>query len=352
MPADNGPTKPRTIANFAAFLQRNCLWLLIGCYALATVLPGPGRAMRVWRWSDVAEGQAAVTLPLLLLTLLLFSAALLTDFAHVRTISTRPWAMLAGLVAVWLGPALLVVAAAIAVPWLLDGNSTAGLLVGLALIASMPVANSSVGWTQLAKGNLALGLALVLVTIFLCPWITPALLSGLRLSLSSPERASFQLLIDNFSGVFFIAWVVLPTLAGMACRFLLGAARVAAVAPWLSMLSVAALLALNYVNASLALPDVLQQTSSGVLLMTVVLAVLLSVVGISAAALISRLLRLPLEDRAALLFGLSMKHTGLALLLAGAVLAEQRLAILMIVLATLTQHLAAGVIEWRLQSPS
>ncbi len=47
------------------------------------------------------------------------------------------------------------------------------------------------------------------------------------------------------------------------------------------------------------------------------------------------------------MFGLGMKHTGLALLLAGAVLAEQRLAILMIVLATLAQHLLAGVVQWR-----
>jgi hypothetical protein len=46
-----------------------------------------------------------------------------------------------------------------------------------------------------------------------------------------------------------------------------------------------------------------------------------------------------------------MKHTGLALLLAGAVLAEERLAILMIVLATLAQHLLAGLVQLR-QSPS
>ena len=60
--------------------------------------------------------------------------------------------------------------------WWSMAQSTAGLLVGLALVASMPVANSSVGWTQLVRGNLALSLALVLVTIFLCPWVTPWML--------------------------------------------------------------------------------------------------------------------------------------------------------------------------------
>ena len=46
------------------------------------------------------------------------------------------------------------VAAGWVVPWAIDGQATAGLLVGLALVATMPVANSSVGWTQNADGNL------------------------------------------------------------------------------------------------------------------------------------------------------------------------------------------------------
>ena len=55
------------------------------------------------------------------------------------------------------------------------------------------------------------------------------------------------------------------------------------------------------------------------------------------------------ETRSALMFGLSMKHTGLALILAGAVLSDQPLAILLIVLATLMQHLLAGLVQWWLQ---
>ncbi len=52
------------------------------------------------------------------------------------------------------------------------------------------------------------------------------------------------------------------------------------------------------------------------------------------------------DMRSCLLFGLSMKHTGLALILAGAVLEDQPLAILLIVLATLEQHLVAAVVQW------
>jgi predicted Na+-dependent transporter len=82
---------------------------------------------------------------------------------------------------------------------------------------------------------------------------------------------------------------------------------------------------------------------------TVLLAVALSGSGLAAGWGIARLLRLPPDERAALLFGISMKHTGLALLLAGVVLANQQLAILMIVLATLVQHLMAGIVQWRLR---
>jgi predicted Na+-dependent transporter len=61
-------------------------------------------------------------------------------------------------------------------------------------------------------------------------------------------------------------------------------------------------------------------------------------------------MRLEPHTRSALMFGLSMKHTGLALLLAGTVLVHERLAILMIVLATLAQHVTAGLVQWRLQT--
>jgi bile acid:Na+ symporter, BASS family len=331
----------------AQFLQRNCFWLLVACYALAALWPMPGRAMRDWRWTPAALPAAEFTLPLVLLALLLFCAAVQADVAQIRAIGSRPVALVSGTLAVWAAPVLLVFVAAVVVPLVVDRKSTAELLVGLALVASMPVANSSVGWTQLVRGNLALSLALVLVTIFLCPWVTPWLLSWLRLTLSASDQANFQTLIDNFTGTFFILWVILPTAAGLACRHSLGRERVAAIASWLTFTSVTSLLLLNYANAAMALPEVFAQSQFSVLATTAILAAALSAVGLAAGWLLARLLRQDAETRLALMFGLGMKHTGLALLLAGAVLAQQRLAILMIVLATLAQHLLAGLVQWR-----
>ncbi len=333
----------------AQFLQQHCFWLLVGCYALAALWPLPGRAIRVWRWTPQAVPDAALTVPLVLLALLLFCAALRTNVVQVRAIRWRPWPLVWGTLAVWGAPVLLALVAAAVLPMVVGQEETAGLLVGVALVASMPVANSSVGWTQLVRGNLALSLALVLVTIFLCPWVTPWLLGWLRLALASPDPTYFQTLIDNFSGAFFIIWVILPTAAGLACRHSLGGERVAAIGSWISIASVVALLLLNYVNAALAFPEVLQQSRFSVLAMTAILAVALSMVGLAAGWLIARAMRLDVETRLALMFGLGMKHTGLALLLASEVLADQQLAILMIVLATLAQHLLAGVVQWGTQ---
>jgi bile acid:Na+ symporter, BASS family len=339
----------RNSARFAlaGFVRRNVIWLLLGCYAAAAIWPTPGIGMRQWRWVSSALPATEISLPLMLLAVLLFCAAVQTDATRIRALGSRPWALLLGTLAVWVVPALLVVAASAVLPHLLDAESSAELLVGLALVASMPVANSSVAWTQLVRGNLALSLGLVLVTIFLSPWVTPTLLTWLRLTMSAADRSHFEALVTNFSGAFFITWVILPTAAGLACRHSLGAERVAAMNGSLTLASVASLLVLNYVNAALALPKVFRQPQFPAIVLTALLAVAVSAVGIAAGWAIGRALKQSADARRALMFGLGMKHTGLALLLAGAVLAAQKLAILMIVLATLAQHLLAAAVEWR-----
>ena len=61
--------------------------------------------------------------------------------------------------------------------------------------------------------------------------------------------------MNKFSGVFFIIWVILPTAAGLACRYLLTPPRVATAASWFTLASAAALLLLNYINSALALAE-------------------------------------------------------------------------------------------------
>ncbi len=301
--------------------------------------------MREWVWSPSGLLDLPISVPLLLLALMLFSAALLTDLSQIRNVLHQPGVLCIALVAVWLGPSLLVFAAGQIVPEVLAEDTSTGLLVGLALVATMPVANSSVGWTQAANGSLALALALVVLSISLSPLVAPQLLNVLGASLSPSEEAYCEALVNRFSGMFFILWVLLPTAAGFAFRMLLRGPRLANIANWWMLASAAALLLLNYINSALALPQVYDAPVT-LLATTAALAAGLSAVGLLTAWLMARLMRLTDATRSALLFTLSMKHTGLALMLAGVVLANQPTAILLIVLATLMQHLVAAAMQW------
>ena len=160
-------------------------------------------------WHDVH-----ITLPLVLLALLLFAAAMSTPYQEIRDAMQRPLLLLFGLAGVWVGPVLLVAV----VGSFFRETLPPGVLVGLVLVASMPVANSSVGWSHNARGNLALSLGLILFSISLSPWVTPAVLRLLGFSLSVTEQTYTTALVSRFSGKFFIVWVILPTLVGFVCR--------------------------------------------------------------------------------------------------------------------------------------
>jgi BASS family bile acid:Na+ symporter len=334
-------TSTRSGDRWAHYVGRNILWLLVGCYALAAICPRPGIALRKWEWSP---GGIPVSVSLLLLAVMLFIAALSTDTVQIRSVLQKPLVPVVGLVAIWLAPAIVVILAGWAVPWAVDGQQTAGLMVGLALVAAMPVANSTVGWTQTAGGSLALSLSLVVVSILLSPWVTPSLLTWLGMSLSPSEQEFCERLVTSFSGLFFICWVLLPTAAGFAARYLFSPAALARSSGWRTIASASALLGLNYVNTAVALPRVVESPAL-LLAATATLAIALSAVGLACGWAIARFFRLSDESRAALVFGLSMKHTGLALILAGGVLGDQPLAILIIILATLMQHLLAGLAQ-------
>jgi bile acid:Na+ symporter, BASS family len=84
----------------------------------------------------------------------------------------------------------------------------------------------------------------------------------------------------------------------------------------------------------------------GVTAIAMLLACAVSLVGIALAALQTRATHLPWGTGLALMFSLSMKHTGLALVLAGEILKDEPRVILVILLTTLAQHVAAAAIDW------
>ena len=329
---------------FASWMHRNFLLLLVGSYLLAAVLPEPG--LKIRNLVLTAPSGERVTAPLLLLALLLFCASVVVRWSQVQNLLQRPTILLFGLVAIWIVPGVLVGLLGWAIPLMMGEYITTGMMVGLALVAAMPVANSSVAWTQNAQGNVALSLGFIVLTIMLSPLATPQMLQLMRLTLSPAETAQCEQLITRFSGSFFIIWVLLPSFAGGVVSRLAGPQRIDKARNTFRTISAITLLTLNYTNASLAMPRVFNDEGTKTILISAALAIMLSVLGMLNAWILSRWLKLDDESRTSLIFGFSMKHTGLALVLAGEVLETEPRVILMIVLATLLQHIIAGVADW------
>jgi BASS family bile acid:Na+ symporter len=288
---------------------------------------------------------------MLLLALLLFCAAASIQWSQVRDLIARPGTLLLALVPIWIGPAIIVAMLGAALPHLLPSAQTVGILVGLALVASMPVANSSAGWTQNAGGNVALSLGLIVVSIILCPLATPNMLKLMGLALSSDETAKIEQFVAQFTGGQFMAWVILPSLAGGAAAALAGGDRIANAKPLLRLISLVDILVLNYANASVAVRKIWEQETGFALVAAAALTAAGSLMGVLMAILLARICRLGSESRVAMMFGLSMKHTGLGLVLAGQVTAlrDEPRVILVILLATLMQHIVAAGLDRRLQ---
>ncbi|MEM8865320.1 MAG: hypothetical protein AAGF31_07190 [Planctomycetota bacterium] len=332
------------MATFAEQVRRYFLWLLLGVYALAAVLPGPGAAAARFDLCQWAGLPGRATMPLVLVATLLFLAAMAVDLSELRVLIRRPLLWIAGLVCVWLGPTAAVAVAGSILP-ITASDASAGLLLGMTLVAAMPVANSSVGWTQQSDGSLPWSLGLVVLSILLTPWVTPLLLRLSGMSLVGAEPELIEQATRSFSGAPFIVWVLLPTAAGLAVRRWLGAESIAEMKPARHLLSTAVLLVLNYAAGSLALGV---RPTTAALASAAVAAFALSLVGVLLASVLTILFRLDQPTRDAFRFGLSMKHTGLAFgLAATAGLAEQPELMLLIVTATPAQHIvAAGLDHW------
>ncbi|MEM6799298.1 MAG: bile acid:sodium symporter [Planctomycetota bacterium] len=333
------------MANLAEQIRRHLIWLLLAAYAVAAVAPTPGVAIAQLNLTEGLGLAGRATPPLILVAVLFLLAAMAVEHHELRVLLLRPWVWVLGLACVWIGPAVAVAIAGRLMPGLLDGAAL-GLMLGMALVAAMPVANSSVAWTQQAGGSLPWSLGLVVLSILFTPFVTPPLLRLSGMSLAGEEAAFVEQIIRSFSGAPFVVWVLLPTGAGLLARRVMGAGAVAEIAPARHLASAVILLVLNYANGSVALPKFFEEPSVSVLFAATAAALGLALMGVALATALAVVFRLSHPTGDALRFALSMKHTGLAFALATtAGLADHPTAMLLIVVATPTQHLVAALVD-------
>ena len=131
---------PASLKKLGSWLHHHLLMCLLAMYALALVFPQPGIQVR-----NLSLGPR-FSLPALLLSFLLFNAGLGIQTRDLKDTSKKIKLLASGLLANSLLPMLfLVLASAIGTFWLQDENLQT-VLVGLAIIGSMPIAGSSAAW--------------------------------------------------------------------------------------------------------------------------------------------------------------------------------------------------------------
>jgi BASS family bile acid:Na+ symporter len=166
------------VGRVAEFAHHHFLRLLIAAYVVAAVAPAAGLWVRQVSFGQVTlfGERATVSLPSVMLALLLFNAGLGVQPDRLRRLARNPLVLAAGLLANLLVPILFILGMSHTLRVWHNPAEVQCILVGLALIASMPVAGSSTAWSQNANGDLVLSLGLVLLSTCLSPLTTPAVL--------------------------------------------------------------------------------------------------------------------------------------------------------------------------------
>lgn len=330
--------------------QHHFLWLVIATYILAGLVPHPGLLAR--QCLIPVLGEIRLSLPMLMLALLLFNSGFAATLSQPGTVWKSSWPVVAGVLVNLVIPLVFLIGLRFVLLAWPDAQEANCLLLGLAVVAAMPVAGSSTAWSQNCNGNVALSLGLVLLSTFLSPFTTPIVLASIGgLSAGAPADA-LQRMSGQGTGGFLLACVAIPSALGLLARRIIGEKRGASVKSCLKPLSTLVLLFLCYGNATVALPQVMANPDWDYFAL-----VLLAVVGLCCTAfasgwLLSRWLGVDPHDQRALVFGLGMSNNGTGLVLAASALDTLHWAVVPVLAYNLVQHLVAGGIScWMARTP-
>ena len=143
-----------------------------------------------------------------------------------QEIARRPWAILLGVVAQF----VIMPLAAILVARMLGLNEA--LAVGLLMLGSVPGGTSSNVITFLAKGDVALSVAMTSVSTLLSPIVTPLLMLALANQRTEVDGMGMALTL--------VQTVLLPVVGGLVLRYFLDKwiGLISPVLPWISILGI------------------------------------------------------------------------------------------------------------------
>jgi BASS family bile acid:Na+ symporter len=330
------------------FIHKHFLLILIAAYGLAGVLPQFGLWLRLVEFGQVNtpdHSTVKITLSTLMLSFLLFNAGLGIKARELTGLWKAPAPIIAGFIANMAVPILLVLGLRGLMQLWHNSDELQNLLVGLAMIISMPIAGSSTAWSQNANGNLILSLGLVFLSTLLSPLTTPVVLHLFGFITTGDYSEDLHELASQGTNAFMLFTVVVPSLLGIIVHFTLGEERTNFFKPYLKLANFMVLLLLNYSNAATSLPETFQKPDVDFLVFIFGTTLLVCTTAFGAGYILSRWLKTNKSDRAALMFGLGMNNNGTGLVLAGAALADHPAVFLPMIFYTLIQQIIAAVVD-------
>lgn len=339
------------VSKITHFIHKNFLLILIFAYLTAAVCPQFGLALRNVEFghAQFPDGdKVKITLSLLMLSFLLFNAGLGIKAQQLTGLWKRPAPLVSGFLANMAVPIILILALKGCMQLWHNPDELQNLLVGLALIISMPIAGSSTAWAQNANGNLSLSLGLIFLSTMLSPLTTPIVLNIFSHLTTGDYSSDLHELALQGTNAFMMLTVVLPSLLGVVSHFFLGELKIAAMQQYLKLANFVVLLLLNYSNACTILPQALAKPDMDFLAFVYACTLLMCTTAFGAGWLIAKWLRTDNPDKASLMFGLGMNNNGAGLVLASTTLADHPSVLLPMISYTLVQQIIAALIDWRL----
>lgn len=337
--------------NFFNLIHHNFLLAILCCYALGALFPHFGNLISKINFGIIGNETDGLKLsvPFLMISLLLFNSALGIKQSELKNLKQHPATLVCGLFLNFFMPLLVLFIVSFTMNWWHDPDELQNVLVGLALIGSMPIAASSTAWTLKSNGNLALSLGLILASTTLSPLTTPMLLHFAGNLTIGDYSEDLHLLANGKTNLFLILGVVIPSLAGMFLHFTLKENRADKLRNGLKEFNLFILLLLNYFNASNVLPKIIANPDWDFLVMILIITSVLCITLFGAGNILGKLLKTDNSNRIALMFGLGMNNNGVGLVLASMALSDHPLIMLPIIIYNLLQHIVAGVVDKKIE---
>lgn len=338
----------RFIEAAVAGMQRQILWVLLGVYVLAGVVPGPGLLLKTWQVGALGlfgERPVPLSLTNLLLASMLFTAGLGVSLLDAKNIFQRPSLLIAGVLANAVLPVIYVsVLSLLGTAWP-ETDEVQSTLAGLALIGAMPIAGGASIWTQNADGNVPLTVGLVLSSTLLSPLSIPFALHVVSNVTTGDYSEDLAELAGDGTITFSLLSVVIPCFLGIFVRQLIGEGRVRAASATVKAVNLVVLLTLSYANAAGAMHSVIAQPDYDMLALILFVTAAMCLSSFYLGYRIARLMRASTADTISMTFGIGMNNSSASSVLASASMADHPIVLLPILAYGMLQKVLAGSVD-------